>query len=113
MKCTGASTLDTCMKDDTNVVVSIVVNGGVETIDETVPNHGMAVVSSASEGNDSTAAWNIDTGGETIQLSSPSLENNLVLEEFDVQNALDSEEEVFDFLAEALEGECFDPNLVV
>jgi len=100
------------MKDDTNVVVSVVVNGGVETIDETVANHGMAAVSSASEGEDSTAAWNTDTGGETIPLSSPSLENQ-VLEEFDVQNALDSEEEVFDFLAEALEGECFDPNLVV
>ncbi len=33
--------------------------------------------------------------------------------EFDVQGALDSEEEVLDFLAEALDGERFDPDLIV
>ena len=35
------------------------------------------------------------------------------IEEFDVQSALESEEEVLDFLAEALEGDGFDTNLVV
>lgn len=86
MKSTGASTLDTRIHREWDIL---------ETIDGTV-GHG-TVMSSASGGEDSEA------------LKVDVFEG----EEFDVQNALDSEEEVFDFLAEALEGECFDPNLVV
>jgi hypothetical protein len=33
--------------------------------------------------------------------------------EFDVQSALESDEEVLDFLAEALDEEVFDPSLIV
>lgn len=35
------------------------------------------------------------------------------VENFDVQGALECEEEVLDFLAEALEGDGFDPNLTI
>lgn len=97
MKSTGASTLDTRIHREWDILAAAatVVDDGVETIDGTV-GHG-TVMSSASGGEDSEA------------LKVDVFEG----EEFDVQNALDSEEEVFDFLAEALEGECFDPNLVV
>jgi hypothetical protein len=98
VKITGAIALESCEPTSMPGVEAVSSNPVDTVVHYSVKGQEFKVVDPVA---DPAMNWNVDS----------ALEGEEPL--FDVQSALESDEEVLDFLAEALDEECFVPNLVV